>query len=130
MITYKGWNPPVFGGHQNVMSRQAGDKLIKNDLLQLILTSPGERVMRPNFGTIVKKSVFEQLDDMLFDDIRDDITNKISTYEPRVRAIVNVSRDSVNENLLIIKVSGVLTNDPSNAFEAEVKIPLNSGATK
>jgi hypothetical protein len=49
-----GFNPPFIGGQQKVMSRQEDLRLIKNDLLQLLLTVPGERVHRPTFGSPIR----------------------------------------------------------------------------
>ena len=57
MATYFGQNPPFVGGAEKVLSRQEDIRLIKNDILQLIMTSPGERVHRPNFGTAVRETI-------------------------------------------------------------------------
>ena len=123
MITYKGYGWPLFGGHQNVMSRQSGDRLIKNDLLQLILTAKGERVMRPSWGTILKSSVFSQSDDVISQQITQDISDAIITYEPRVRATVAVSRDD-DAHILNVVVSGAYTDQPNTTFEVELNIPF------
>ena len=81
---WQGYNAPFVGGNQTLMSLQADERLIKNDILQLLLTSPGERVMRPDFGTVVRKAPFEQGDSRLMNAIKDSIMEALSIYEPRV----------------------------------------------
>ena len=121
-----GYNPPIFGGHQNILSRQADERLVKNDLLQLLLTSPGERTMRPDFGTILKKSLFEPLDDLLIADIRGDINKKIERFEPRINATSTI-RVNKDESTLTVIVIGVFSNEPNRSFEAEINVPLQIG---
>ncbi len=86
---YFGFNPPFIGGPSGILSRQEEDKLIKNDLLQLLLTIPGERVMLPNFGTQLRAIIFDQLDDATLDLLSFGVTTAINQYEPRI-ALQNV----------------------------------------
>lgn len=121
-IVYFGYNPPFFGGHQNVLSKQSGERIIKNDLMQLIMTTPGERVMRPTWGTIVKQSLFEQMTPVVILSIRTNIAQAISTWEPRVKVNVTV-RTSPDENTLLITLLGTYTNQPNLVFEQEIALP-------
>jgi len=51
----------------------------------LLLTSRGERVMQPNFGTGLKELLFEQIDDELFGDrIKSTILDSVSFWLPYV----------------------------------------------
>lgn len=122
---YFGFNPPFFGGQQNIMSRQSGDRLIKNDLLQLILTTPGERVMRPNWGTNVRTALFQNIDDRLIADLKNSISTAISTYEPRVDVDVDIASNP-DSNQLNIFVSGIFTNRPNDTFEMDVNLPFQT----
>jgi phage baseplate assembly protein W len=79
-----GFNPPFFGGQEKVLSRQEDERLIKNDILQLLLTVPGERVHRPNFGVNLRNFVFEALTDQDLLILEQEITAKLRTYEDRV----------------------------------------------
>ena len=124
-IEYFGYNPPFFGGHQQVLSRQSGDRIIKNDLIQLIMTYPGERLMRPDWGTLVKKAVFEPLDDTIMMTIRDNVLNAIRTWEPRISPNITLYIDST-KNTLNIKIIGRYTDIPNKTFEQELEIPLNT----
>lgn len=55
---FYGFNIPIFNG-KTILPFQTDERLIKNDILQLLLTSPGERIMRANFGCNIKPSMFE-----------------------------------------------------------------------
>jgi len=94
-----GFNPAFYGGPSGILSRQEDQQLIKNDLLQLLLTVPGERVFRPTFGTILRSSIFEQLDSRQILAIRDSISESIKTHEPRVNVVkLNLTAtDNTNE---------------------------------
>ena len=58
--------------------------LVKQDLLNHFNTRKGERVMNPNFGTIIWSLLFEPLDDTTRQAILTDVT-KICNYDPRIR---------------------------------------------
>jgi len=57
---------------------------LRDGIIQLILTSRGARVMRPDFGTDLKKSVFEPLDDTTIENLTRQILSTVAKYEPRV----------------------------------------------
>jgi len=74
-----------FGADEQAFPAPSTDEaLIKENLVQLILMSKGERIMRPELGTGAQSFVFEDNDDLLASFIRTTLTNAISTYEPRV----------------------------------------------
>lgn len=58
--------------------------LIKASIQRIIGTNQGERVMEPQFGTKLRAMLFEQLDDILIDDVKDEIYKIISEQEPRI----------------------------------------------
>jgi phage baseplate assembly protein W len=65
-------------------AKQAGVTLVKNNLRQLLLTTKGERVMLPDYGTNLHYFLFEPLDKFTVQNIRDDILGAISKYAPGV----------------------------------------------
>jgi len=127
-MRYYGFNPPFFGGHQNVMSRQAGDRLIKNDVLQLLLTVPGERVMRPDWGTLIKATLFENVDDEVVNRLQANIVEKLGTYEPRVDLRVSVTTEE-DGAILRVRLEGEFTNEPNHTFEEELVLPIKRSET-
>ena len=83
--------------------RTVGTELgIKGDLLQLILTNPGERVMMPNYGTPLRRLFFQQNSPSLIDQTRNMILDSIRAWEPRivVRSLIITNSDDGNQNIL------------------------------
>lgn len=68
------------------------DDLIKESLLQLVLTSRGERIMRPDLGNGVLGLVFENNTEVLSDMIRAELQSAISRFEPRVSLVDTLTR--------------------------------------
>jgi len=119
MIKYFGYNAPFIGGQENILSRQEGERLIKNDLVQLLLTAPDERVMRPDFGTRIRTFVFDNMDEQSLDELENDIREAISTYERRVQVREVVLNSDDSRNLLEIKIYGYFKLDKFTPDEAE-----------
>lgn len=57
--------------------------LVKQDLLNHFLTRKGERVMRPNFGSIIHDILMEPFDNLTKQDIEDEC-KEIVDNDPRV----------------------------------------------
>jgi len=60
-------------------------ELAKRDLMNHLQTRKGERLMKPNFGTIIWNVLFEPLTLELQSLIEDDL-NTIISYDPRIQA--------------------------------------------
>lgn len=117
MATYFGFGPPFLSGSEGslrVLPMQSDIRLIKNDLLQLLLTAPGERVMRPTFGSQMRPTLFEQIDTIQMDNLDASIRDTISTYDSRVNVTdVQISRDEDN-NMIGVKVFGSVNLNENN----------------
>ena len=61
---------------------EEGIELAKQDLLYAFLTRRGERVMQPNFGTIIFDLLFEPFDNNTIEAIYEDAA-RIITQDPR-----------------------------------------------
>jgi len=57
---------------------------LRDGIIQLLMTVPGERVFRPDFGTSLRSAVFEPLDQGLLSTLKSQIAFSIAKYEPRV----------------------------------------------
>ena len=89
-----------------------GLKLIKNfpDLIQqnltnLLLTIPGERIMDPTFGVGLPRYLFEQNDQTTYAEIRSKISEQVTKYLPFVQI-----NSVVFSNIDIPKPDGFLAN--------------------
>ena len=120
---YYGYNLPFLGGSQNILSMQVDERLIKNDLIQLLLTSPGERVMRPDFGTMLRGFLFENIDDPgALSTLRENIITQITKYEQRV----TINDITITGNSATHKITVVVNVSPINQPLTEYLIEVNS----
>lgn len=116
MSLFFGFNPP-FITQNNILPSMVDERLIKNDLIQLLLTSPGERVMRADFGTKIRKYVFEPLTPKDINALKQNIIEAIKKYEQRVTTTnikINVSPE---QNLIQIQLFCKLTIDPNRTLD-------------
>ena len=81
---------PLVKTARGTMAGRSGVDQIKADLLQLLLTNPGERVMLPKFGTPLRKLIFEPNDPVLELTAKQMISASITKWEPRI-VVSNIS---------------------------------------
>lgn len=117
MTMFFGFNPPFIGGKSKYFTRQEDEQLVKNNILQILSTIPGERVMRPDFGVNLRNMVFEQINPVSIDILRTNILDAIRKYEPRVNILQLSIIQGENRNTLIIKLVANFKQDPQTAFE-------------
>ena len=70
------------------------ENAIARAVRNIVLTSPGEKLFDPDFGSSVSEILFENVDEISAVSIQDEIRNCLNNYEPRVD-LVNVD---VNPN--------------------------------
>jgi len=109
---FKGCPYPIVSHPLGLLHTQWGVDQIKSDLLVLLLTTPGERVMLPNFGTPLKKLFFEPNDVIIVNEARQMIADAIQAWEPRV-AISGIDVSIGIDNLDHSSFEGV--DPPTNA---------------
>lgn len=74
---------------------------VRANLLNLFLTSPGERLQNPNFGVGLRSLIFEN--DVNEDKIRSLIADQVAVYIPEVN-VIGIELDLIeDENTLNIK---------------------------
>ena len=84
---FHGISFPVVEGVGGFFAKTDGTQTTMSGLKQLILTSPGERVMNPNFGTSLRKSVFEPFTSDLMSSLTSEIKFAILKYHPEVEIL-------------------------------------------
>ena len=130
MAIIYGPTAPLINGPNGIMGRQEDERLIRNDLLSLLLTSPGERVMHSSFGTGIKKFVFDGMTDAAIEDLRQNIANAVAIFEPRVLlSDVRITYTDQNRNILNIALLGqfrtkFMRGDNTTDFLVEVNVPI------
>ena len=123
MAIYFGYNPPFIGGAEGVMSRQEDLRLVKNDILQLLLTMPGERVHRPTFGTVIRSSLFDPSDETSYEILADDIEEKLRLSEPRIFN-TQVFVQPAGDHVVNIRIVANLTFDPNAVLELDQEVQV------
>lgn len=86
---------PIIRHPRGFLRTQYGVNQVKSDLLCLLLTEPGERVMLPEFGTPLKQFFFEPNDTEIVDRVKEVVSNSIKTWEPRI-AVTNIKVSTQN----------------------------------
>ena len=138
-MTFLGLPYPVRTHPRGFFRTQEGLEQIKSDLLVLLLTNPGERVMLPEFGTPLRNLLFDQNDFSVSQRAREMITTSIATWEPRVAIqeldITLGSNITVNdltaldrgekENILLIRIRFSDFDNVQEVQELKLEIPLS-----
>lgn len=125
-----GYNLPFLAG-RTILPFQADHRLVSNDILQLLLTVPGERVMRPTFGSPIKTMLFEGNTQENRDALRNQIFRAIITNEKRVSVQlndINVTTDRTNNSILNITIRCRYTpSQEDNSFLISFNVNPNTG---
>lgn len=141
MRNFLGVPYPIVKTPMGYLYSQHGIDQIKSDMLVLLLTNPGERVMNPFFGTPLRRLLFDPNDKMLQLKAKNMILNSIKKWEPRIavqqiQVLSKVDENSLNsqddkseqEHILFIRIIFV---DPQNIREVQeltLEVPLAGGA--
>jgi phage baseplate assembly protein W len=90
---------------------------IRSDLLHLLLTNKGERLYLPDFGSDLKKYIFEPNDSITHEQIRDNLNETIKRYIPNL--IINDISFNNNEieELIIVELTYTVTEGTFNSTD-------------
>ena len=82
---------------------------IRADLLHLLLTNKGERLYLPEFGSDLKKFIFEPNDEITHEQIKENLTQTIIRFIPNL-LINDISfRNDAIEELIIVELTYTVT---------------------
>lgn len=91
-----GWSfPPSFDKTARFVRMSSDEKDIRESLLVLLSTRPGERIMVPGYGCSLESLLFESINLTLTTQITDLIRTAILYYEPRID-LENVTLDQTH----------------------------------
>lgn len=109
MSVYRSIAFPFQLGDQSFPNNATDVDVVKQSIMQILLTTRGERVNRPDFGCDVINLVFENNDDILAELIRLEVSTAISRYEPRaiIHDVVVDRQDSTLRLDLLFSVAGL-----------------------
>ena len=79
-----------------VVSRDAS--AIKQAIVNLLLTNKGERLMNPNYGSDIRRYLFEPLDYGTANQIKGNIRDTIERFEPRISIVKLKASPNYDDN--------------------------------
>jgi hypothetical protein len=93
----------------------------KSNIKNLLLTLKGERVSQPEFGSNLKKILFEPYDDSIQDKIRSEIKESVSKWLPYINiSKVDVSQDAEVSNKIYVSMTYALNYSPDETTTTEI----------
>ena len=137
-LKYPGVPYPITKNPKGFFYIQDGINQIKADMLILLLTNPGERVMLPNYGTPLRKLIFEPNDPQLILQTKNMIARSLRLWEPRVaitqievkngldKYSSNIDEDGTDSDaVLLIRILFVDRLKIDEVNELKLEVPLS-----
>ena len=96
----------------------------KSKLINLLITSPGERLNQPNFGIGMKNRLFEQQTPIAAEDLRDIINPQVQIYIPEIEIKnIAIKNGGLEGHTLFVTVNYSMVNDES---EDSISLSFNN----
>jgi len=102
----RGWAMPVqLDPRTGLVASVAYEEDIRQSILIILETSPGERVMRPNFGCGIHELVFSAVDSEVIQRIRSLVDEALRRCEARIDVLnVNVDEAAASDGTLLVEL--------------------------
>lgn len=102
----RGWAWPVrLDPRTGLVASVAYEDDIRQSMRIILETSPGERVMRPNFGCGIHDLVFEALDSTTIQRIRSTVEEALRRCEARIDVLsVEIDESATAEGKLLVEI--------------------------
>lgn len=85
---------------------QTVKEALKSDLLHLLFTDKGTRYYLPEFGTNLRRYIFQPNDTATHEDIMTEIQNAVNTYIPGLKInTIETVIDPNDENIAIVSIN-------------------------
>jgi len=99
------------------------DEVAQQNIKMIVLTSPGERVMEPDFGVGIRNYLFEQESPFLISDIRSRIGSQVERYAPFIKIReLNINIDPDN-GFLSVQIKYAV---PAGGIVSDLTIPVSA----
>lgn len=121
-----GWNYPVEFNASREVALAHGPRKLEQAMRLILTTYPGERPMRPNFGSRLRDYAFRGATRDNASELSEEVRRALGFWEPRVDIEgVDVYPDDANASLLYIDISYLVkaTNDKRNLVFPFYTIP-------
>jgi uncharacterized protein len=126
----RGWAFPVVIARDGKVAFAAGELSIEQGLKIVLGTSPGERVMRPEFGCGIWELVMEPNTTQLHGRLQTRVRQALTRWEPRIDVLdVQVASPPEQKNLLLIRINYRVRSNNA-AYNLVYPFFLQEGATQ
>jgi phage baseplate assembly protein W len=97
---------PLAADPRGGLATCAYDEDVRQAILIILGTNPGERVMRPDFGAGLRDFVFESIDATTMHRVQTRVQEALIDWEPRIDVVqVDVTMDPAVRHLLKIQIT-------------------------
>ena len=96
---------------------------VKNNIINLLKTNQGERLMQPNIGTDLRTVIFEQITSETLLIIQNKILDSLQIWLPFVEIIdIQVMNDDLEKdfNTVVVKILFNIKNDPTTTDSVDI----------
>ncbi len=127
-----GWAFPLRTDRTGSIALARETREIEESIYLILATAPGERPMRPEFGSAVHDYVFAPADASTAGDIAFAVRVALDRWEPRINLEdILVHLDTAADGVLLIEVQYTVrgTNDPRNLVFPFYTIPRHDQET-
>ncbi len=102
----RGWAMPVaLDPRTGLVGSAAYEEDIRQSILIILETSPGERLMRPNFGCGIHELVFASVDSTTLQRVRSTVEEALRRCEARIDVLsVNVDEAATIDGQLVVGI--------------------------
>jgi len=101
-----GWSfPPVFNRNELQVEMVSDEEDIKQSLMLLLSTYPGERITNLRYGCRIHQLTFDSVTQNMLDEIRQAIELAVLYFEPRITLLkINIDTKSAIEGVIYIEL--------------------------
>jgi phage baseplate assembly protein W len=121
---------PLRIDHRGGVALAHADEDVREAIMLVLGTSPGERPMRPEFGCRLQEFVFDGVDAYTMGRLRDEVLTALERWEPRIDVLdVTFDLSEFGSGRLLLDISYVLraTNDVRNLVYPFYLVPAEEG---
>ena len=91
--------------------RKKNEEAVKSAIQNLIFTNKYERPFNQNFGSNIKKFLFEPMTPQTQTGLQEEIQNVIQNYEPRANVINVIATPYIDENAYVVTITFSVINN-------------------
>ena len=115
---------PLRKGPRGYFAMATEEEVIRQSVLQILGTNPGERVMRPTFGCDLEALAFEPNDEVLGHLLDQTVRDALAAWEPRidVTAIDQAPVDNDTNQLAYVVRYTIRSSGASDSVDAALDL--------